>query len=522
MLSLTRDSIVAAADMIKDGKGKAKTWGRNTWQIDTNNKIGSLRVLGWGMIFLQRCNFSSIIAFNHFRGKSWMSTLAIDQGTSSSRAILFDENLRPTRIVQRHIKVHTPREGWAEQDGREILASVMECINGIWTDGIRCIGLANQRESTVAWSRSSGEPLSPVISWMDQRTSEIVRRREFQDDYIKECTGLRSSTYFSLPKMIWMLENVEDVREAAQQDDLCFGTVDSWLLFKLTGHFVTDPTNASRTMLMDLKRRTWDDKILNTFKISRQWLPEIRTDNYGSIKGIPVKAVMGDQHSSFYAHSAPMKCTFGTGTFLFVGTGRNVCPQDDFICTVAHDNMYAIEAPMSVGSSLLNWLASLFGVDQQELLRMAEEGSEHALFVPFNPMAPVWRVLQGSFNGLTLGTRREDLARAVLKSIALFVALSLEGLEPFFNGSGRVFDKLVVDGGLAKSDLLMQMQADVLGKPVHRPRFLEYTALGIAMMCNGGRRPDVDTEFDVFVPNPSSSMRRDLERMKELLDGAEG
>ena len=468
-------------------------------------------------ILQQYCHLYSIIAFKAIQKKHWMSTLAIDQGTSSTRAVLFDENLKATRIIQKCIKMHTPREGWAEQDANEILGSVKECMDEIGMEGVKCIGLTNQRESTVAWSKSSGDPLCPVISWMDRRTDEIVKRDEFQSEYLRECTGLRNSTYFSLPKMIWMLENVEGVKRAAERDDLCFGTIDAWLLTKLTGLFVTDATNASRTMLMNLEKKEWDDKILETFKISKKWLPEIRSDNYGMIKGIPVKAVMGDQHASFYAHSAPIKCTYGTGTFLVVDGGRSGrCAQDDFIWTVAHDNSYAMEAPMNVGSCLLNWLASLLGVDQKELLRMAEKGSEGVMFVPSNPMAPIWKSGQGSFHGLTLETRREDLARAVLKCIAIFVALSMERVEALWRESGRVIDELVVDGGLARSDLLMQMQADVLDKAVHRPRFLEYTALGIAIKCEG-RRCELETEYDVFIPNPDSSMKSDLQRMKGLL-----
>lgn len=227
---------------------------------------------------------------------------------------------------------------------------------------------------------------------------------------------------------------------------------------------------------------------------------------------------MGDQHSSFYAHSTSAKCTYGTGTFLFVDTGREICSLEDLICTVAYDDKYAIEAPMNVGGSLLDWLASLLGVDQKELLVMAEKGSEDVVFVPSNPMAPIWKPCLGSFNGLTLGTTREDLVRAVLKSIAIFVALSLERLESYFDKSGRTFDRLIVDGGLAHSDLLMQMQADALGRPIYRPRFLEYTAFGIAMMCNKGKKPVVDTEFDIFIPNLSSSMQRDLLRTKSLLN----
>ena len=470
----------------------------------------------------QHCHCYSIIAFKTIQRKYWMSTLAIDQGTSSTRAVLFDENLRATRIVQKCIKMYAPREGWAEQDANEILDSVRKCMDEMGREGVKWIGLTNQRESTVAWSKSSGDALCPVISWMDRRTDEIVKRGEFQSDYLRESTGLRNSTYFSLSKMIWMLENVEGVKKAAERDDLCFGTIDAWLLTKLTGLFVTDATNASRTMLMNVERKEWDDKILESFKISKEWLPEIRADNYGMIKGIPVKAVMGDQHASFYAHSAPIKCTYGTGTFLFVdGGGSGRCAQDDFIWTVAHDDGYAMEAPMNVGSCLLNWLASLLGVDEKELLRMAEKGREGVMFVPFNPTAPLWKSGQGSFHGLTLETRQEDLARAVLKSIAIFVALSLERVETLWRESGRVIDKLVVDGGLARSDVLMQMQADVLDKAVQRPRFLEYTALGIAMKCERGRRCEVETEYDVFIPNPNSSMKGDLERMKGLL-GEEG
>ena len=459
-------------------------------------------------------------SFTHkfIQTKYRMSTLAIDQGTSSTRVILFDESFKAIQIAQRPIKLYTRREGWAEQNGEEIVESVVQCIDEIGLDGVNCIGLTNQRESTVAWSKASGTPLCPVISWMDLRTREIVKRKEFHSDHLKECTGLQPSTYFSLPKMIWMLENVEKVKKAAEEDDLCFGTVDSWLLTRLTGLFVTDPSNASRTMLMGLKEKAWDDKLLGTFKISKHWLPEIRTDNYGFIEGVPVRAVMGDQHSSFYAHSAPVKCTYGTGTFLFVDTGKEVCPQEDLICTVAYGDKYAIEAPMNIGGSLLNWLASLFRVNQRELLAMAEKGSDGVVFVPFNPMAPIWKTQQGSFNGLSLGTTREDMARAVVKAIAVFVGLSLERLEPFFNKSDKTFDHLVVDGGLANSDLLMQMQADVLGKPVYRPKFLEYTALGIAMMCNKEKKFAVNTEFDIFTPNPTSSMRNDLLRTKNLLN----
>lgn len=440
-----------------------------------------------------------------------MLTLAIDQGTTSTRAILFDSDYKTHAKSQHPVRLASPRCGWAEQDADEIIASVRKCIadvGGLDGSRIKAIGLTNQRESTVAWSRSTGAALCPVIAWMDTRTSSMLSSYELP--LVRELTGLPMSTYFSALKMRWMLDNCEQVKQRAEEGDLVFGTVDSWVLFHLAdqqpggGLFVTDPTNASRTMLMNLTTKQWDDRLLRHFDIKREWLCEITKGSFGSINGIPVKAVLGDQHAALYGHGGKTKCTYGTGCFVVTDVGSEPIRRSSLVSTLAYGDHFALEAPIASAGSAVDWLTRLLGVaDARALCDLALEGSEEVHFIPAltGLLAPVWNAeARGSFHNLSLSTTPADLARSALHSIAFSVALVLEEMSPSKD------DYLVVDGGLSVSDLLMQIQADVLNRPVHRPKNVEFTALGVAMYANSDTTPRLTINNDIFAPKKDLSI----------------
>lgn len=440
--------------------------------------------------------------------------LSLDQGTTSSRAIVYDENLRPLASAQKEFTQHFPQPGWVEHDAAEIWNSVVEtakeAIAKSGTDSISALGITNQRETIVVWDRKTGEPIAPAIVWQDRRTAEYLGglRAGGKESLIQQKAGLLLDPYFSASKLHWLLRDVPNARTRAEAGELAAGTIDSWLIYKLTGgkQHVTDITNASRTMLMNIHNSTWDDELLALFDIPHAVLPRIvpssgdfgETEIFGGT--IPIRGAAGDQQSALFGQlcNAPglVKCTYGTGCFMLVFTGSEpVASQNRLLTTVAwkigdQPTQYAIEGSVFVGGAAIQWLR-----DGLKIIRTAPEVNELAaqvtdsggvILVPaFTGLgAPYWdSSARGALLGITRGTTAAHLARATLEGIAWQVADLLSAME---KDSGRRITTLRVDGGASASNLLMQIQADSLGVKVERPQNVETTALGAAMLAGLG------------------------------------
>jgi glycerol kinase len=438
---------------------------------------------------------------------------AIDQGTTSTRLILFDADGRIAAVDQReHDQIH-PRAGWVEHDAGEIWRRTREVIGGALASSgaeageIAAIGITNQRETTVVWDRETGEPICNAIVWQDTRTAELVRELagEAGIDRLRGQVGLPLSTYFSGPKLAWMLEHVPGARARAQAGELAFGTIDSWVLWNLTGGtgggvHATDVTNASRTMLMDLRTLDWHEPSLELMGIPRCMLPEIRSSSevYGeavgtALGGRPVAGILGDQQAALFGQSCfepgEAKNTYGTGSFLLVNTGEQIvhCPQ--LLTSVAakigeRPTRYVLEGSIAVTGAAVQWLRDQLGLidsaaEVEELARTVEDNGG-VYFVPaFSGLfAPYWRDdARGVIVGLTAYARAGHIARAVLEATAWQTREVLDAVDAV---AEVPFAELRVDGGMTADELLMQFQADVLGVPVIRPKVTETTALGAA------------------------------------------
>jgi glycerol kinase len=441
---------------------------------------------------------------------------AIDQGTTSTRFLVFDGAGREVARRQLEHAQILPRPGWVEHDPIEIAARVDEVIAGaLRASGLRgkdlaAIGITNQRETTVVWDRHTGRPWHNAIVWQDTRTASLVEQLAPHRDRLCERTGLTPSTYFSALKLRWILDHVDGVRAAAERGDAMFGTVDSWIVWNLTGgptggRHVTDVTNASRTQLMDLRRRTWDDELLELFRIPRGLLPAIHASSeraaFGSTRAngpvgadVPIAAVLGDQHAALVGQTCfaagEAKNTYGTGNFMLLNTGdRIVRSGAGLLTTIAYafgdsDPCYALEGSIAVSGAAVQWLR-----DQMEIIRSAAEieplaasvaDSGGIYFVPaFSGLfAPYWRPdARGAIVGLSRFHTRAHLARAALDAICF---QTRDVLDAMARDSGVQLAVLKVDGGATVNDLLMQLQADILGVPVVRPAVTETTALGAA------------------------------------------
>ena len=439
---------------------------------------------------------------------------AIDQGTTSTRALILD---REGRIRGRGQKEHRqlyPAPGWVEHDAAEIWASTREVVGialasaSITRHELAAIGVTNQRETTVVWDRTTGAPLAPAIVWQDTRTQELVDRLAGGDlDRFRERCGLPLSTYFSGPKLAWLLETTPGLRERAEAGEALFGTIDSWLVWNLTGGprggvHVTDVTNASRTMLMHLERCEWDDSLLEAFGVPRAMLPRIASSSevYGTaaddslLRRTPIAGILGDQQAATFGQAAfgagEAKNTYGTGSFLLCITGAEpVRSEHGLLTTVAYrlgeaDPVYALEGSIAVTGSLVQWLRDNFGIikDAPEVETLAKEVEDNGgcYIVPaFSGLfAPWWRPdARGVITGLTGYVRAGHFARAALEATAYQVADVVRAADADAPAPLR---ELRVDGGMTVNDALMQFQADVLGVPVVRPRIAETTALGAA------------------------------------------
>ncbi|URN01255.1 glycerol kinase GlpK [Actinomadura madurae] len=443
---------------------------------------------------------------------------ALDQGTTSTRFMIFDHG---GNEVARHQLEHEqilPQAGWVEHNPTEIwertravIQSTLNKANLSHTD-LAAFGITNQRETTVVWNRRTGRPYYNAIVWQDTRTDRIASalEREGKGDVIRRKAGLPPATYFSGGKIQWILENVEGVREAAENGDAIFGNTDSWILWNLTGGtdggvHVTDPTNASRTMLMDLETLSWDDELLSFFGIPRSMLPEIKPssapDAYGVTRAdgplggeIPLTAALGDQQAATVGQVcfAPgeAKNTYGTGNFLLLNTGNElVRSKNGLLTTVCYQfgsekPVYALEGSIAVTGSAVQWLRDQLGIisgaSESEALARQVDDNGGVYFVPaFSGLfAPYWRSdARGAIVGLSRFNTNAHLARATLESICY---QSRDVVEAMREDSGVALDTLRVDGGITANELCMQMQADILGVPVSRPVVAETTALGAA------------------------------------------
>ncbi len=443
--------------------------------------------------------------------------LAIDQGTTSTRAIIFDRAGRIVAHGQRDHAQHYPAPGWVEHDPMEIWTNVREVIGLALGQGdmtasdIAAIGLTNQRETAIVWDRTTGEPVHPAIVWQDTRTQalcdELAAGSRLGTARFTELTGLPLATYFSGPKIAWILDHVPGARERAEAGELAFGTPDTWLLWNLTGGpaggvHATDVTNASRTLLMDLRTRRWDPELAAAMRVPLAMLPEIRPSVavHGAahastlLPGVPIAAILGDQQAAAFGQACftpgTAKNTYGTGNFMLLNTGRvPVRSAHGLLTTIAYQigdeaPVYALEGSIAVTGSLVQWLRDNLGLfertEEVEALAASVPDNGGAYLVPaFSGLfAPYWRPdARGTVVGLTRFVTKAHLCRAALEATAL---QTRDVVEAMARDCGVPLTALKVDGGMTADSLLMQMQADVLGVPVVRPVVTETTALGAA------------------------------------------
>ena len=438
--------------------------------------------------------------------------LALDQGTTSSRVILFDREQNILGISQREFTQIYPQEGWVEHDAMEIWSSqysvMMEVIaqSGIDPADIAGIGITNQRETTILWDRETGRPICNAIVWQCRRTAGIVDQllADGYGEHIRETTGLVPDAYFSATKIKWMLDHVEGARARAERGEILFGTVDSWLVWKLTGGavHVTDYTNASRTMLYDIHKLDWDDTLLQALDIPRAMLPEVRSSSeiygYTEIQGVkvPIAGMAGDQQAALFGQTcfAPgdAKNTYGTGCFLLMNTGDTpVASKNGLITTIAigleGKVQYALEGSVFVGGAVIQWLRDemRFFTDSRDAEYYAQKVDSNGgvyLVPAFTGLgAPYWDMYaRGAILGITRGTKREHIIRAAQESIAYQVADLVQAMEA---DTGMPLNWLKADGGASRDRFLMQFQADILAKEVRRPAIRETTALGAAYLA---------------------------------------
>ncbi len=440
--------------------------------------------------------------------------IAIDQGTSSSRAIAFDESGTKLATAQRAFPQYYPQPGWVDHDAREIWDSVVEVIQdvvlqaGLTASEIDCVGITNQRETTVIWDRATGEPLAPAMVWQSRQSAPVVediaKRGMISTFQIR--TGLVPDAYFSATKIALLLDQDPELRAKAEAGEALFGTIDSWLVWKLTGGQVhrTDMTNASRTMLYDIRELAWSPELLADLQIPMAMMPEVLPSGsvFGDIStpsvlaGIPITGIAGDQHAALFGQGCfevgQAKNTYGTGSFALMNVGTEAATSDHrLLSTIAwgldSGVVYALEGAVFVTGSAVQWLRDGLGLIESasdvEALAASVQSADGVVFVPAlaGLGAPVWDPgARGTIIGITRGTTSAHIARATLDGIAFQVA---DVLEAMASDSGSEITELRVDGGAAANDLLLQRQADILGVPVVRPVELETTALGAAYLA---------------------------------------
>jgi glycerol kinase len=438
--------------------------------------------------------------------------LSIDNGTTSTRAIIFDNSTNIRGTYQKETSQFFPQPGWVEHDPVEIWKNTQECITGainaagLSASDISAIGITNQRETTVIWDKVTGIPVYNAVVWQDTRTQkdiEVFASRDLAEpDFhrFRQITGLPLASYFSASKIWWILNNVKGVKERAKKGELLFGTIDSWLLWNLTGEHKTDVTNASRTLLMDLQTLSWDQSLCDFFDIPMNMLPAICASSSGFgvargvAEGIPVSGILGDQQAATFGQACfvrgSAKSTYGTGNFLIVHTGDEIqYSESGMITTVAYqyENQpakYALEGSVAVSGSLIQWLRDNLGIisqaaETEELaISVADNGGAYIIPAFSGLFAPYWRPdARGAIVGLTRYVTKAHLARAALEAVAFQCVDLVHAAQKDTNVK---LMELKVDGGMTANNTLMQIQADLLGIPVVRPRIMETTALGAA------------------------------------------
>ncbi len=429
---------------------------------------------------------------------------AIDQGTTSSRFIVFNENGNVVDQHQEEFKQYLPDQNSVEHNPEEIWNSVENCINEVLTrvdiKDIKSVGITNQRETTIAWSKSTGKPFYNALVWQDTRTQdicdEIIKNNKLKSEFKK--TGLPIATYFSLSKIIWLMKNVSDIKKALENNDVIFGTVDSWLIYKLNGTLQTDVTNASRTLLFDLETLTWNENILNEYNIPKDSLPNIKPSlgNFGNceniLKNVPITAVLGDQQASLFGQQCfsrgSVKNTYGTGCFALTNTGNDIIySKNGLLTTVAYKYgdqkaSYAIEGSVAIAGAAVQWLRDNLNLintsDEIESIALQEKDNGGVYFVPaFSGLfSPHWDpTARGVLVGLSRYSNKKHIARAVLESVAY---QSYELLNSMEKDIDQNFTEVKVDGGMVVNNLLMQFQADIFDKNVISKELQEITAYG--------------------------------------------
>jgi len=439
---------------------------------------------------------------------------ALDQGTTSSRAMVFNHEGRVVSVAQKEHEQIYPKPGWVEHDPKEIWARSQEVLDealeaaGASKDDIAALGITNQRETTVVWDRNTGEPVMNALVWQDTRTDKIVDElsRDGGQDRFREKVGLPLATYFSGPKVRWVLDNVDGARDRAEAGDLMFGNIDTWCIWNLTGGtdgglHITDVTNASRTMLMDLETLSWDADIASTIGVPMSMLPEIRASSevYGEVKnggftGVQIAGDLGDQQAATFGQACfnpgEAKNTYGTGNFLLLNTGTEAVQSKNGMLTTLgykvgdNDAVYCLEGAIAITGALVQWLRDNLKMikaapEVEELAQTVEDNGGLYIVPAFSGLfAPYWKSnARGVFAGLTRYVNAGHIARATLEATAY---QSREVVEAMNQDSGVDLESLKVDGGMVGNDLLMQFQADLLGVPVIRPEVAETTALGAA------------------------------------------
>ena len=485
--------------------------------------------------------------------------MSLDEGTTSCRTIIFDENGQAVATAQHEFQQHFPVPGWVEHDAVEIrdtqFRTMREALDrsGLVAADIASIGITNQRETVVIWDRSSGKPIHRAIVWQDRRTADEMSKYDTPENQqlVRKTTGLRLDPYFSASKIAWILNNVEGARTAADAGQLAFGTIDCWLLWNLTGGTVhaTDISNACRTLLFNLETGAWDDGLLELFEIPRSILPEVRpcSNDFGKSKAdilgssVPIGGMIGDQQAALFGQACiergMAKTTYGTGCFLLMNTGNEIVTSEHgLLSTVAwqiqgKDPVYALEGSIFMGGASIQWLRDGLGIieaapDVNKLAATVADSGGVILVPAFAGFgAPIWDpYARATIQGLTRGSTSAHIARATLEGIALQVVDLLNAME---QDSKVKLSEVRVDGGAAASDLLMQIQADLLNRTVGRPRVLETTALGAAFMAglSAGvysdeqdltRHWNLDREF---TPNlPSKDRQRQIERWHKAVE----
>lgn len=452
--------------------------------------------------------------FQGSKQKKMSYLLALDQGTTSSRAIIFDEHGKIHATAQREIQIKTPKSGWVEQDAQEIwttqIAVVQQAIASarLLAKDVKALGVTNQRETTVIWDKRTGRALAPAIVWQDRRAVEWCNDL-LQKNYLEKIqhkTGLRIDPYFSAGKLVWLLENIDGLRTLAEQGHVAFGTIDSWLIWNLTqgSEHVIEVSNASRTMLMNLKSQQWDNELIELFNIPQSVLPKIiDSDQYISNTAagllgaeIPIAGILGDQQSALFGQSCfevgTAKNTYGTGCFMLFNTGHDIqYSQNQLLSTLAwrcqNQSNYALEGSMFMAGAIVQWLRDGLGIirnsTEVEKLACKVKDTDGVVLVPaFTGLgAPHWdSEARALLCGMSRGTNKSHIARAALESIAFQVSDVLTAMQ---SDISQPLKELRVDGGASQNDMLMQFQADILNVPVLRPKLLESTAWGAAAMA---------------------------------------